>query len=56
MQNAFGECYSRCNNNVFQHIVSDDLSTDNLFDSTKKSKSLSQAPDQQASQADTLLA
>ena len=58
MQNAFGECYSRYNNNnnVFQHFISDDLSTDNPLDSTKESKSLSQAPDQQEPQADTLLA
>lgn len=45
MQNAFGMCYSYYNDNVFQHIVSDDLSTDNSFNSTKESKSLSQAPE-----------
>ena len=56
MQNAFGECYSGYNDNVFQHIILDNLSTDNSLDSTKESKSLSQAPDQQESQADTLLA
>ena len=44
MQNAFGECCSCYNDNVFQHIVSDDLSTDILLDSTEESKSLSQTP------------
>ena len=42
MQNAFGECYSCYNDHVFQHIVSDDASANNTFNSTKESKGLSQ--------------
>ena len=56
MQNAFGECCSCYNDNVFQLIASDHLSTDNSFNSTKESKSLSQVPEQQGSQADAFLA